>query len=596
LYDLSHAPVETSWQGVPNDDTKGNLELQTWSSQAWQAWGGWSSEFPILGLIGPSGLVLKGLSGSDFTIDTRDFTISDRYANLLPIETDPTEFLAADLASGVLVLHSRNDVLLFQLGYAYWNGQIQDYTGTACRDGLLCVNHDFTPASMHLFFLPFDPRQPPARFSLQWPADSLWLPWAIAATPDASTVVVIAQETDSNNNITAHYGRLRALIYHPGGFPTAPSAWPIQTAFELNAPATDAFTPRYAALTPDARTLLYWNVTTTVARYNTGAGRPLGSLELGPVSARSRDGHRVAAVSPAGRLRVYDLASGDTLLDLPGQPESAASGVCFSTDGSRLVAAQGGLLNAYDITSGQMVSSVRSSLLPLAWPSRGNRFLAFQPDTSGAGGSIVLADTADARVAAVLNRAGNTFTPAFFSDSGNQLALVRDRRDAEVLRSLRPDELPAVLNTGLPESTEIQPLPPIRLVTTTPVPLAVAGDPASAVLRADDIPTLLSHLGDKITIQGRVQRVSVLSDGAANVYFAGPETPPVQVWVPWKTYPKLVAVLGPNLVAVLNDRTLRATGRLTNYKGMLEVTLADPAQLHILPPDGQPNQVSQARP
>ena len=42
-------------------------------------------------------------------------------------------------------------------------------------------------------------------------------------------------------------------------------------------------------------------------------------------------------------------------------------------------------------------------LVPLAYPTRGNRFLAFQPDDTGAGGSVVLADMGDASVAAVLN-------------------------------------------------------------------------------------------------------------------------------------------------------------------------------------------------
>jgi len=65
---------------------------------------------------------------------------------------------------------------------------------------------------VRLFFNPFDPRQKSKRFSLQWPADSKWLPWAIAATPDASTVAVIAQETDSDDTVTARYGRKRRTL------------------------------------------------------------------------------------------------------------------------------------------------------------------------------------------------------------------------------------------------------------------------------------------------------------------------------------------------------------------------------------------------
>ena len=44
-------------------------------------------------------------------------------------------------------------------------------------------------------------------------------------------------------------------------------------------------------------------------------------------------------------------------------------------------------------------------------------------------------------------------------------------RYAEVVRSLHPDELSAVLDTALPEIEEIQPLKPADIVTTTAVPV-----------------------------------------------------------------------------------------------------------------------------
>ena len=180
-----------------------------------------------------------------------------------------------------------------------WNGVTRDSCGTACRDGLLYVNYDLTPALMRLFFIPFDPRQKSARFNLQWPADSRWLPWAIAATPDASTVAVIAQETDSDDTATARFGRIRALIYHPGGLRAAASAWPISSAFEIDAPTIPGWSSRFVALDPDAHALLYWSsAAATVMRYDPRDGKAIGSLELGQVTARSRDGRRVAGVSP----------------------------------------------------------------------------------------------------------------------------------------------------------------------------------------------------------------------------------------------------------------------------------------------------------
>jgi hypothetical protein len=50
-----------------------------------------------------------------------------------------------------------------------------------------------------------------------------------------------------------------------------------------------------------------------------------------------------------------------------------------------------------------------------------------------------------------------------------------------------------------------------------------------------------------------------------------------------------VAVLGHDLGAALNDHTIRATGRLTQYKESLEVTLDAPSNLLLVAPAAQAN-------
>ena len=573
LYDLDHPRLEPNWQSVPSDDTKGTLWFQAWSSKLW----GYSSEFPILGMVGPSGIVLKALGQREESGTGSDFMLSDRYANLQPTANESPEFLAADLAGGVLALQTGKELQIFILGGSYWNGRsIEDFCATACRDGLLSLRHHYTPTSVQLFFTPFNPRETTMRFSLQWPGDSHWIPWALAATPDGSTVAIVAQESDIKYSwITARYSRVRALIYHPGSFKSAPSAWPIRSAFELDAPTGNGWSPRFLALSPDAHALLYWSSASVVTRYDPQTGKPLGSIDMGTVSAHSRDGDRVAAVTATGRLRVYETSSGNTLLD---RAAGSASALCFSSDGSRLITAQSGKLIAYEIASGNEVSSISSPLLPLAYTSQRNRFLAFQPDPSGTSGSVVLADATDGRVTAVLNRSAANFTPAFFSDSGDQLALVRDRWAAEVVRSLPPDELPAVLSTGLPETGALATLAPTNLVTTaslTPV-----------VLRADDLAALRSHLGALVTVEGRVKNVSLINArNAANIHFAGIGEREFVVWVPYGTFPAFVAAFGTNLDATLDERAIRATGRVSMYRDTLEVTLEDPAKLQILAPD-----------
>ncbi|HUC85082.1 MAG TPA: protein kinase, partial [Candidatus Acidoferrales bacterium] len=567
IYDATHAPVLITSQYVPNSDIKGHLEFQAWSSKDW----GFDTDFPIVGRIGPSGV---GVQGLDLTGEVGGhINMSDRYANLVPTETNAPEFLAADLDKAFLLLQSAGNLLIF----TYNSARASYYCATACSQGLLYMDHDL--AAHCLTFVPFSPQQKSASFKLQWPGDSQWLPWATAATPDASTVAIITQEADSTTPAKAHFGRVRVLVYHPGGLVGVPSAWPIQNAFQLDAPDCFVTIPRFAAIDPDARALLYWDSTTTVTRFDLRDGKPLGQMELGLVSARSRDGRRVAAVSPAGRIRVYDLPTGDTILDQPGKP---ASGICFSADSSRLAASQNGVLNVYDVASGRVLSSLPSPLVPLAYPSRGNCFIAFQPDETGSGGADVLADMTDAHVVAVLVPSADNFTSGFFSDSGDQVAYVANRNDVRMIRSLRPEDLPAVLNAGIPDTTSILPLEPANIAATTPVPAATG---PVAVLSAQDIPGLQSHMGDLVTVQGRVRNVKLVTSGsAANIYFTGDGTPPVQVWVPWDPFPKFQARFGKDLNTALENRTIKATGYLSIYRGSIELTLDDPAKFEVVAP------------
>ena len=152
----------------------------------------------------PGMVIKKGVGGT-----SGSFTFSDRFANLLPTETDSPKFLAADLGGDVLALRGRHDLFLFQFNRSSWNNIKRNARGTACRDGLLYVNpYAGSISTVDLFFVPFDPRQKEARFSLAWPTDGSWRPLAIAATPDASIVAAVAQESESDRTSVARYGHL----------------------------------------------------------------------------------------------------------------------------------------------------------------------------------------------------------------------------------------------------------------------------------------------------------------------------------------------------------------------------------------------------
>jgi len=177
---------------------------------------------------------------------------------------------------------------------------------------LLYVDYGATRTSMQASFVPFDPRQEPARFSLQWPADSIWL--ALGEFAGHSGRLHggghRAGKPTSNNTITARYGRIRALIYNPKDFKQRSGRLAHCESFvEVDGAHRQRFSKRFVALSPDARALLYWNSPPPSCATIPMTASHIGSLELAKVSARSRDSGRVAASSPTGRLRVYDLAS-----------------------------------------------------------------------------------------------------------------------------------------------------------------------------------------------------------------------------------------------------------------------------------------------
>ena len=569
-YDAKGAPVESLLsQRVPNDDTQGYLQLRAWSGNGGKQ---------CFGFVGPSGLAVMEFGAA------AEAPFSDRYVNLLPNETGLRGFLAVDLSGSLLALRSHGEILLFRRSdQASSKVNTQDYTATACRDGLLRVTHSFTPTSVRLSFSPFNPLQKPALFSLQWPADSRWMPWAMATTPDAGTVAVIARETDSYNTVGSRYGRVRALIYHPGDLMRAPSAWRLEKAFEVAAPPGDPLrdnlAPRFAVLDPEAHVLLYWSHTAEATYYNTLDGKPVGHLELGVVAVRSSDGRRVAAMTPTDRLRVYALASGKTLLDLG---IGSASALCFSADGSRIVAAQTNMLTTYDIASGSALSSVRSPLEPLAYPPRGNRFLAFQPEGLGSAGALVLADTADARATAVINRSGSRFTPAFFSDSGEQLAIVRSRWHAEVVRSLRPEDLSTILSTPSPQAGDApQPLPPTNIVTTAPVRESLTDATTDLgvvpVLDPRDGAALLKREGRTVKVRGKIIKFAALGPYyvlnftenyrlGLTLFFRPADNP---------------TEFSSEEIKKYVDKTVVVEGQVTNYQGRAEIIMKSLAEIKV---------------
>ena len=132
------------------------------------------------------------------------------------------------------------------------------------------------------------------------------------------------------------------------------------------------------------------------------------------------------------------------------------------------------------------------------------------------------------------------------------------------------------------------------LVRHTNKPTDVITD--TNALRAQDISTLLSHLGKEVTVEGRVSKVLITSTGrTANIEFIGPDAGTLLIWSPTNTYAGLATAFGQDLDAALNNRIVRVTGRLAPYRGgrpdwkdRLQITLDDASNLNIVAQTGIP--------
>ena len=212
----------------------------------------------------------------------------------------------------------------------------------------------------------------------------------------------------------------------------------------------------------------------------------------------------------------------------------------------------------------------------LAYPSRGNCFIAFQPDETGAGGAGVLADMTDAHVVAVLVPSADNFTSGFFSDSGDKVAYVANRNDVRMIRSLRAGRSSGCAECGHPGHHE-HPAPGTcqycrhnsRPGRYGPV----------AVLSAQDLPGLQSHMGDLVTVQGLRPQCEAGHFRQRRQYLFhrrwNAARPGLGAVGP---FPQIPARFGKDLNTALENRTIKATGYLSIYRGSIELTLDDPGQ------------------
>jgi hypothetical protein len=584
--DLSNAgpgiPPSKFSDSPGSEDTQEALDVQTWPDA--------SSQSTNIGLLGAAGV-------TTLSTKTQGEAASDRYANLLPTGGDPPTYMAASLACGLLATREAHSVTIFKAMPLVEDERISDFSARGCRDGMLYVEAEGANVSLHLE--PFDAAKPIRTFALQWAhgtgSTPDLLPWAVCATPDGSTVVVIAQESENfNNTVTGVFGDAHALVYrNAGGVEAAPPTWQLERELDLHVAPTRTWTHRVAAIDPTGKVLVY--ATNGGAwRFSLADGKEMGTLPVAGFTHLSDDGTLAAGIDPAGGdLNVFDILTGQRVMAVAGQ--EAVSAVCLSADDQRVLVGDGEAIRTYAVSDARVLSTIHSSLRPLAVPTgEPSRFVALQPDDGKSNsGNLVLADTSG-RVVTVLARTGTGGCQAWFSPDGRAVAVMLQRWHANVFRSLSPDQLSAALNpqtasdgtTALPAAAPVVQLapPPAETVTKTAA--------STAPLDAANLEELAARLGTVVVVRGTIQAVTwTAAHNSVNLEFTAPDDKRRLIaWIPPQALGAFKAALKGVRLDDLQGRQVEMTGGLLRYAGRradwrqrLQVVLTKPAQLQVLP-------------
>ncbi len=401
LVDLSSlSPHVTDRIEVSGIDTKKPLQLQGWRSDGKS----------MLGLFGKSGVLI-----------CRDGKVSDsvRYNNLWPFESEQPKALCASLSDGLLALRLKDKVLVFERKKD--DVRLENCCATSITTGTVIV----TP-SFRLTYRPYALIDDEKVVQLQVPLHEHWIPWAVAATPDGGTVALVVQETESGelgkSTVGDKFRRTQVIVYHPGGWSKAnePEAWRVQSTIDLVLPLpTRPWDFRECALAADGSVFCYATIDKLVR--HAIDGKLLGRFDDWRVKCRSPDGNLMAGVSPDGMIRILNVADG-RITDLQRRPGVMA--MCFAPDNAALIVGDRESLVRYSLSKGDVEWSIPSTLLPLAWPAAGDRFVAWQSDASGSTGNVVQADRNSGQFVTILSQAGSiSSSSAAFSPDERQIVL-----------------------------------------------------------------------------------------------------------------------------------------------------------------------------
>ncbi len=112
--------------------------------------------------------------------------------------------------------------------------------------------------------------------------------------------------------------------------------------------------------------------------------------------------------------------------------------------------------------------------------------------------------------------------------------------------------------------------------------------PPHNCLDANDRDALISAIGSKTQVEGRVSRIGSLpNERILFLNFAGNDHSHFCAVVRRPSLDRLRSVLGKNFPHNLENRTIRISGAVTEYKGNPQIEVTDPTQIILMPDGGQ---------
>jgi WD40 repeat protein/tRNA A-37 threonylcarbamoyl transferase component Bud32 len=230
--------------------------------------------------------------------------------------------------------------------------------------------------------------EPVVAIALGWDERAL-----ITAHEDRSVHVWDLDSGEHLGTFAEHTGAIRGLVGVPGG-------------------------PRMISAGRDGRVTLL-DLASGEARTLVQDDAPIWGLTLSP------DGRSVAAGDAEGRVRLWSVEDGSSLLELAGH-DDWVTGVAFSADGRRIASAgKDARVMLWDAESGERLAELsghRRWVNDVAFSADGRRLV-----TAGDDGLVILWDVASARPLLRIRRPGIAFSVGFLPD-GESFAFLEGHR------------------------------------------------------------------------------------------------------------------------------------------------------------------------